>query len=88
MVDAAIVMVENAHKHIETWQHEHPEQVLEAQVRWNIITRSASEGPAMTMGFKVADPALLNGLTVGEKVDFELKIEGESQIIVAVKKSS
>ena len=40
----------------------------------------------MTMGFKVADPALLNGLTVGEKVDFELKIEGESQIIVAVKK--
>ncbi|MFH4247009.1 efflux RND transporter permease subunit, partial [Acinetobacter baumannii] len=32
MVDAAIVMVENAHKHIETWQHEHPEQVLEAQV--------------------------------------------------------
>ncbi|WP_336008059.1 efflux RND transporter permease subunit, partial [Acinetobacter nosocomialis] len=48
MVDAAIVMVENAHKHIETWQHEHPEQVLEAQVRWNIITRSASEvGPTL-----------------------------------------
>ena len=42
----------------------------------------------MTMGFKVTDPALLNCLTVGEKVNFELKIEGESQIIVAVKKSS
>ncbi len=48
----------------------------------------AIKWPAMTMGFKVADPALLNGLTVGEKVDFELKIEGESQIIIAVKKSS
>ena len=24
MVDAAVVMVENAHKHIETWQHGHP----------------------------------------------------------------
>jgi len=27
MVDAAVVMVENAHKHIEAWQHEHPDQV-------------------------------------------------------------
>jgi Cu(I)/Ag(I) efflux system membrane protein CusA/SilA len=24
MVDAAVVMIENAHKHIETWRHEHP----------------------------------------------------------------
>ena len=24
MVDAAVVMIENAHKHIERWQHEHP----------------------------------------------------------------
>lgn len=44
--------------------------------------------PAMKMGFKVADPSLLNGLTVGDKVDFELKTESENQIIVAVKKSS
>ena len=42
--------------------------------------------PAMKMGFKVADPSLLNGLTVGDKVDFELKAESENQIIVAVKK--
>ena len=48
MVDAAVVMVENAHKHIETWQHGHPNQVLETQARWNIIARSASEvGPAL-----------------------------------------
>ncbi len=24
MVDAAVVMIENAHKHLERWQHEHP----------------------------------------------------------------
>ena len=30
MVDAAIVMIENAHKHIERWQHEHPERQLDA----------------------------------------------------------
>jgi Cu(I)/Ag(I) efflux system membrane protein CusA/SilA len=48
MVDAAVVMVENAHKHIEAWQHEHPDQVLETQERWDIITHSASEvGPAL-----------------------------------------
>jgi Cu(I)/Ag(I) efflux system membrane protein CusA/SilA len=28
MVDAAVVMVENAHKHIEAWQHEHPDHIL------------------------------------------------------------
>lgn len=54
----------------------------------NILTLDYEAIPVMTMGFKVMDPALLNCLTVGEKVNFELKIEGESQIIVAVKKSS
>lgn len=48
MVDAAVVMVENAHKHIEAWQHEHPDQVLKTHERWDIITHSASEvGPAL-----------------------------------------
>jgi Cu(I)/Ag(I) efflux system protein CusF len=45
----------------------------------------AIKWPAMTMGFKVADPALLNGLTVGQHVEFKLKQEGENYIIVAVK---
>jgi len=26
MVDAAVVMIENAHKHIEAWHHAHPDQ--------------------------------------------------------------
>src|SRR5881394_819025 len=29
MVDAAVVMIENAHKHIEAWHHAHPQQKLE-----------------------------------------------------------
>lgn len=56
----------------------------------NILTLNheaiaAIKWPAMTMGFKVADPALLNGLTVGQKVDFELKAEGGNQVITNIK---
>ena len=29
MVDAAIVMIENAHKQLEAWQHAHPGRALE-----------------------------------------------------------
>ncbi len=29
MVDAAVVMIENAHKHIEAWHHQHPDQKLD-----------------------------------------------------------
>ncbi len=48
MVDAAVVMIENAHKHIEAWQHDHPDQVLQSDMRWLIIANSASEvGPAL-----------------------------------------
>ena len=41
--------------------------------------------PAMTMGFKVSDPVLLNNLTKGEKVDFKLKVEGETYTVVDIK---
>lgn len=41
--------------------------------------------PPMTMGFKVVSKTLFNGLKVGQKVSFELKPEGSSQVIVAVK---
>jgi Cu(I)/Ag(I) efflux system membrane protein CusA/SilA len=48
MVDAAVVMIENAHKKLETWQHAHPEQALEGQERWDVITEAAIEvGPAL-----------------------------------------
>lgn len=48
MVDAAVVMIENAHKHIERWNHEHPDQALRGDAHWRVIGESAAEvGPAL-----------------------------------------
>ena len=48
MVDAAVVMIENAHKKIEAWQHTHPDQVLQGEERWQVMTDAAVEvGPAL-----------------------------------------
>ncbi|MFS0738983.1 efflux RND transporter permease subunit [Sphingomonas sp. 1P06PA] len=48
MVDAAIVMIENAHKRIEHWEHDHPGHVLAGEERWGVITEAAAEvGPAL-----------------------------------------
>jgi Cu/Ag efflux pump CusA len=38
MVDAAIVMIENAHKHLEAWAHAHPAKKLAGKERWELIT--------------------------------------------------
>jgi copper/silver efflux system protein len=48
MVDAAIVMIENAHKHVEAWKREHPGQPLQGEAHWQVMTESAVEvGPAL-----------------------------------------
>lgn len=48
MVDAAVVMIENAHKHIEAWQQKHPERKLAGDDQWQVITSAAIEvGPAL-----------------------------------------
>lgn len=48
MVDAAIVMIENAHKKIEHWRAEHPGEKLEGQAHWQVISDAATEvGPAL-----------------------------------------
>jgi Cu(I)/Ag(I) efflux system membrane protein CusA/SilA len=48
MVDAAIVMIENAHKHIEAWHKRHPDSTLKGQAHWKVITDAAVEvGPAL-----------------------------------------
>ncbi|MGE3296425.1 MAG: efflux RND transporter permease subunit [Porticoccaceae bacterium] len=48
MVDAAVVMIENAHKHLERWARKHPGQKLENPVRWRVIGAAAVEvGPAL-----------------------------------------
>src|SRR5688572_9872252 len=48
MVDAAVVMIENAHKHIERWKHAHPGALLEGDEQWRVTGNAAAEvGPAL-----------------------------------------
>jgi Cu(I)/Ag(I) efflux system membrane protein CusA/SilA len=48
MVDGAVVMIENAHKHIEAWHQHHPGARLEGEAHWQVIAESAAEvGPAL-----------------------------------------
>ncbi len=47
MVDAAVVMIENAHKHLEHWRETHGRDP-ESEERWALMAASASEvGPAL-----------------------------------------
>jgi copper/silver efflux system protein len=48
MVDAAVVMIENAHKRIEAWGEEHPGATLAGGERWRVIDEAAAQvGPAL-----------------------------------------
>ncbi|MDN7178309.1 efflux RND transporter permease subunit [Caballeronia sp. SEWSISQ10-4 2] len=48
MIDAAIVMIENAHKHLEAFDHANPGRPITASQRWDLIAASAAEvGPAL-----------------------------------------
>jgi copper/silver efflux system protein len=48
MVDAALVMIENAHKKIEHWHAAHPGQTLKGERHWQVIGEAALEvGPAL-----------------------------------------
>ena len=53
MVDAAVVMIENAHKHLEHFRDEHHREPEGAE-RWELIAESASEvGPALFVSLLV-----------------------------------
>ncbi|AGW88768.1 efflux RND transporter permease subunit [Cupriavidus sp. DF5525] len=48
MVDAAVVMIENAHKHLEHWHTDQPGRKLTGSERWSVIGQAAAEvGPAL-----------------------------------------
>jgi copper/silver efflux system protein len=48
MVDAAIVMIENAHRHLENWKREHRAAAPDEGTRWTLIGEAAAEvGPAL-----------------------------------------
>lgn len=54
MVDAAVVMIENAHKHLERWAHDHPGEDLQGQERWRVVTDAAAEvGPALFLSLLI-----------------------------------
>ncbi|MFA6230463.1 MAG: CusA/CzcA family heavy metal efflux RND transporter [Rhodanobacter sp.] len=53
MVDAAVVMIENAHKHLEHWNTEHGHDPQGAE-RWEVIATSAADvGPALFVSLLV-----------------------------------
>lgn len=46
--DAALVLIENAHKHLEAYAHSYPDKELDAETRWDIIAKASVEvGPAL-----------------------------------------
>ncbi|HEX7404237.1 MAG TPA: CusA/CzcA family heavy metal efflux RND transporter, partial [Usitatibacter sp.] len=48
MVDAAIVMIENAHRHLENWKREHGGGDPDEGTRWTLVGEAAAEvGPAL-----------------------------------------
>ncbi len=53
MVDAAVVMIENAHKHLEHWRDEHGREPV-GETRWQVLTAAAVEvGPALFVSLLV-----------------------------------
>ena len=54
MVDGAVVMIENAHKHLEHWARDNPDRSLESEERWKVITEAAAEvGPALFLSLLI-----------------------------------
>ncbi|MDE2621071.1 MAG: efflux RND transporter permease subunit, partial [Sphingomonadales bacterium] len=54
MVDAAVVMIENAHKHLERWRHDHGDGEPDPPTRWKLVTIAAAEvGPALFLSLLI-----------------------------------
>jgi len=65
MVDAALVMIENAHKKIEAWQHAHPGETLKDEERWKLTTEAATEvGPALFFALLIITLSFIPVLTL------------------------
>ncbi|HSV20129.1 MAG TPA: CusA/CzcA family heavy metal efflux RND transporter [Casimicrobiaceae bacterium] len=48
MLDAAVVMIENAHKKLELWSVDHARERISGTIRWQLVTQAAAEvGPAL-----------------------------------------
>ncbi|GAC1307210.1 MAG: CusA/CzcA family heavy metal efflux RND transporter [Steroidobacteraceae bacterium] len=65
MVDAAVVMIENAHKHFEAWNHRHPARQPSVAERSILITAAAAEvGPALFFSLLIITMSFLPVFTL------------------------
>jgi len=65
MVDAAIVMIENAHKHLEKWQNDNPDAEMPGEKRWQLIVDAAVEvGPALFLSLLIITFSFLPTFTL------------------------
>jgi copper/silver efflux system protein len=65
MVDAAVVMIENAHKKVEAWQQANPGRNLAGEPRWQLMTAAAIEvGPAVFFSLLIITVSFLPVLTL------------------------
>ena len=65
MVDAAVVMIENAHKHVETWAHAHPGEKLQGAAHWQVMTEAAAQvGPALFFSLLIITLSFIPVLTL------------------------
>ena len=66
MVDAAIVMIENTHKHLETWRETHENADPSSAERWELITEAMTEvGPALFFSLLVITISFLPVFSLG-----------------------
>ena len=65
MVDAAVVMIENAHKHAEAWRHANPGRELRGEEQWRVMTEAAVQvGPALFFSLLVITLSFLPVFTL------------------------
>ena len=65
MVDAAIVMIENAHKKIEDWMDHHPGEKRQGINHWRVITEASTEvGPALFFSLLIVTLSFIPVLTL------------------------
>lgn len=65
MVDAAVVMIENAHKHLERWHASHPGSDIPASQRVSLMIAAAAEvGPALFFSLLVITVSFLPVFTL------------------------
>ena len=66
MIDAAVVMIENTHKHIERWNHANPNRSISHDERWQLVGKSVDEvGPALFLSLLVITVSFLPVFALG-----------------------